>query len=182
MDGEDVDGGLVGPDEWARSVERRIAWFLAYFKNREPERQQVRGDLEHERALRIARPGRWPAHGFLTSPFGWRRDPFTRVLRFHSGLDIAGQLGQPVAAAADGVVVRAEWSSGFGNLVEVDHGFGISTLYGHNSKLLVHAGDRVVAGQELARMGSTGRSTGVHCHFEVHLDGEPVDPMPYLSN
>lgn len=174
------EGGLSGPEAWARSVERRIDLLLQVFPRREADFQQVMGRLEADRAQLAARPARWPARGLLSSGFGWRRDPFTRRHKFHSGLDVAGDKGDPIKASAEGTVVRSEWNSGYGQMIEVDHGFGITTLYGHCSKLLVEPGDHVTAGEIIAKMGSTGRSTGTHLHFEVRLDGEAVDPLPYL--
>lgn len=174
------EGGLSGPEAWARSVEGRIDLLLQVFPRREADLQQLMGRLEADRAQLAARPARWPARGLLSSGFGWRRDPFTRRHKFHSGLDVAGEKGDPIKASAEGTVVRSEWNSGYGQMIEVDHGFGITTLYGHCSKLLVKAGDRVAPGDVIGRMGSTGRSTGNHLHFEVRLDGEAVDPLPYL--
>jgi len=117
----------------------------------------------------------------ITSGFGHRHDPFGRGDAFHSGIDFAGRVGTPVHAAGDGVVVQARRSRDYGNVVMIDHGQGIVTLYAHNSRLDVHAGDVVVAGQEIARMGSTGRSTGPHLHFEVRQYGRRIDPGHYLA-
>jgi murein DD-endopeptidase MepM/ murein hydrolase activator NlpD len=126
-------------------------------------------------------PSRAPAKGYITSGFGTRADPFTGGHAHHMGIDFDANIGDPVSAAAGGVVTFAGVKSGFGNVVEVDHGNGYSTLYGHNSRLLVRAGDVVRAGQEIAKAGSTGRSTGPHVHFEVHVNGVPVNPRPFLD-
>ncbi|HET6947938.1 MAG TPA: M23 family metallopeptidase [bacterium] len=116
----------------------------------------------------------WPARGRLTSRFGWRR------WRHHDGIDIAAPYGSPVTAARDGVVVFAGWYHAYGKALIVDHGSGLQTLYGHNSRLLVRSGERVTKGQLIAKVGSTGRSTGPHLHFEVRINGRPVNPIKYL--
>ena len=117
----------------------------------------------------------------FTSTFGIRSDPFRRVAAMHAGVDIAQPVGTAVYATADGMVDRAERAGGYGNLVEIDHGKGIQTRYGHLSKILVAAGTRVHRGQLIALVGSTGRSTGPHLHYEVRLDGHAVNPMPFLQ-
>ena len=122
----------------------------------------------------------WPISGPITSPFGWRIHPITGASRFHSGLDIGGDYGDTIHAAASGIVSYAGWISGYGYAVIIDHGGGVSTLYGHNQALLVSEGQSVSQGQPIAECGSTGNSTGPHCHFEVRVDGEPVEPMGYL--
>jgi murein DD-endopeptidase MepM/ murein hydrolase activator NlpD len=122
-----------------------------------------------------------PSKGYITSGFGTRTDPFRGGLAHHMGIDFDAHTGDPVASAAGGVVVFAGVKSGYGNVVEVDHGNGYSTLYGHNSRLVVRVGDIVRAGQTVARAGSTGRSTGPHVHFEVHVNGRPVNPRKFLD-
>jgi murein DD-endopeptidase MepM/ murein hydrolase activator NlpD len=119
----------------------------------------------------------------FTSGFGVRSDPFHSGAAMHPGIDLAGPRGTPVYATADGVVLRAGWNSGgYGNLVEVDHGRGITTRYGHMSAILVHKGDHVTRGQEIGRIGSTGRSTGNHLHYEVRIDGRAVNPIPFMKS
>ncbi len=117
-----------------------------------------------------------------SSYFGVRSDPFRGTAAMHAGVDIPGAIGTPVYATADGIVARAERSGGYGNLVEVNHGRGIATRYGHLSKILVAANSRVTRGQVIALMGSTGRSTGSHLHYEVRIDGQAVNPMPFLQS
>ena len=116
----------------------------------------------------------WPVSGPITSGFGMRWG------RMHEGIDIAGSSGTPIGAAASGTVIVAGWVSGYGNLVVIDHGNGISTAYGHNSSLAVSVGQSVGQGTVIAGMGSTGHSTGVHCHFEVRVNGAAVNPLGYL--
>ena len=119
----------------------------------------------------------------FTSGFGVRSDPFQSGAAMHPGIDLAGSSGSPIYATADGTVLRAGWNSGgYGNLVEIDHGRGITTRYGHMSAILVRAGDHVTRGQQVGRMGSTGRSTGTHLHYEVRIDGRAVNPIPFMKS
>ena len=122
----------------------------------------------------------WPVSGSITSPFGWRTHPIFGTKRFHSGLDIGADYGTPIRAAKSGTVSHAGWIGGYGNTVMIEHGGGIVTLYGHNQSLNVSVGQQVSQGDVVAYCGSTGNSTGPHCHFEVRLNGEPVSPYNYL--
>lgn len=117
----------------------------------------------------------------FTSGFGVRRDPKTGGKRMHNGLDFAGKQGTDIFATADGVVTHAGWQSGFGRLVIIQHEFGIETRYAHNTSLRVRKGQRVSRGEHIADMGSTGRSTGTHLHYEVRVNGKPVNPMTYIK-
>ena len=117
----------------------------------------------------------------LSSGFGIRTDPLRHVPETHAGVDMPDIAGTPVRASADGIVERAGSAGGYGNLIEIDHGGGVETRYGHLSRLLVSPDAVVKRGQIIALMGSTGRSTGSHLHFEVRLRGRPVDPLPYLE-
>ena len=126
-------------------------------------------------------PTLWPASGRKNDSFGYRTDPFTGKKTFHEGLDISTSSGTPIKASASGVVEFAGKKGGYGNCVIINHGNGIKTLYAHASKLLVEAGQQVQKGDEIAKVGSTGRSTGPHLHFEVLLGGTPVDPLEYLE-
>lgn len=116
----------------------------------------------------------------VTSNFGQRLDPFVGRMAMHTGLDMREDYGSPVRVTAAGTVINAGWSGGYGNLVEVDHGNGLSTRYGHLSAILVSEGQRITAGAVVGKLGSTGRSTGPHLHYEVRVDGEPVDPTRFL--
>jgi murein DD-endopeptidase MepM/ murein hydrolase activator NlpD len=127
-------------------------------------------------------PGRMPADGArFGSPFGNRIDPFTHRLNFHSGVDLVAKTGTPILAAAGGRVVFAGEKAGYGNAVEIDHGNGLMTRYGHASRIVAHAGDLVLPRQYIGDVGSTGRSTGPHLHFEVLANGTPVNPADYLA-
>lgn len=122
----------------------------------------------------------WPLSGPITSEFGWRTHPIFGTQRYHSGLDIGGDYGLPIVAAAAGTVIHSGWISGYGNTIIIDHGGGVTTLYGHNDSLTVGEGQSVAQGQVIAMCGSTGNSTGPHCHFEVRENGEVVSPYGYL--
>lgn len=125
-------------------------------------------------------PSIWPVRGWVTSDFGPRRSPKGIGTRFHEGIDIAASIGTPVYASGDGVVTFSGYKHGFGNTIIIDHGFGITTIYGHNSSLHVSEGDRIKRGMSIASVGRTGRATGPHLHYEVVIDGVPVDPMRYI--
>ena len=122
----------------------------------------------------------WPVSGTITSPYGWRVHPIFGTSIFHSGMDIGVDYGTPVCAADSGTIIYAGWMGGYGNAVMIDHGGGLVTLYGHNSSLQVGVGQTVGQGQVIALAGSTGNSTGPHCHFEVRVHGEVTDPGAYL--
>jgi murein DD-endopeptidase MepM/ murein hydrolase activator NlpD len=136
---------------------------------------------QYNRAL-IAVPVRKPVIGEvdMSSPFGMRMDPFLKGPAIHTGIDLRGDKGDPVRVTANGTVTIASWQGGYGNMVEVDHGNGFSTRYGHMSKIDVKVGQTVRIGQQLGEIGSTGRSTGPHLHYETRIDGEPVDPQKFL--
>lgn len=140
----------------------------------------VSAEASAEVAYRRALPCTYPVEADITSPFGWRYHPVTRVRAFHSGFDFGAPVGTAIRATADGVVKAAGWDGGYGLRIVIDHGYGIETLYGHCSKLEAKVGQKVVRGDVIARVGDTGTSTGPHVHYEVRLNGEPVDPAPYL--
>ena len=130
----------------------------------------------------VAVPSQRPVTQFnVSSGFGVRSDPFRGGAAMHAGVDMMGAYGTPIYATADGYVGRAGWTGGYGNLVELEHGKGIETRYGHLSAILVHPGQQVRRGDLIARMGSTGRSTGTHLHYEVRIDGHAVNPIPFLQ-
>jgi murein DD-endopeptidase MepM/ murein hydrolase activator NlpD len=145
--------------------------------------QELLDMLARERALLRATPIGWPAPGRVTSQYGYRVSPVDEEdgAEFHPGLDIANAKGTPIIATADGVVKQAGWVRGYGRVVVIDHGRGFSTLYGHASELLVRRGQAVRRGDTIARMGSTGRSTGSHVHYEVWVRGRTVNPRKYLK-
>ena len=132
----------------------------------------------HERVMPSGRP---IAEGWLSSRYGKRNDPFTGKQDFHKGLDFAGKKGSEVIVVGDGVVSWAGKRTGYGNLIEINHGNGYTTRYGHNQRHLVEVGEKVKKGQQIALMGSTGRSTGPHVHFEVLQNGKTVNPSKYIG-
>ena len=142
--------------------------------------QELDNFFKNQKSLLSSTPSIWPTRGWVTSGFGFRKSPFTGLREKHEGWDIAARAGSTVRATADGEVVVEGREYGYGNLVEVDHGYGLMTRYGHNSKHLVKVGDRVKRGQVIALVGNTGRSTGPHVHYEVLLHGVPVSPKNYI--
>jgi murein DD-endopeptidase MepM/ murein hydrolase activator NlpD len=145
----------------------------------------IKADLDAAEA-KIAKfmetvPTLWPAAGRVTDNFGYRKDPITRKTKFHEGIDIGSDGGRTIKASASGKVIFAEYTSGYGRTIKISHGRGITTVYGHLSKYHVKVGQEVKKGDKIATMGTTGRSTGPHLHFEVHLFGTPVDPLQYLD-
>ncbi|MDE1045332.1 MAG: M23 family metallopeptidase [Nitrospinaceae bacterium] len=142
--------------------------------------QELDDFFKNQKSFLSSTPSIWPTRGWVTSSFGFRKSPFTGLREKHEGWDIAARSGAPVRATADGVVVVEGREYGYGNLVEVDHGYGIVTRYGHNSKHLVKVGDRVKRGQVVSLVGNTGRSTGPHLHYEILLNGVPVSPKNYI--
>lgn len=137
---------------------------------------------EQSTTTKASIPSREPVEKLmLTSSFGNRSDPFNGRRRMHQGIDIPGPVGTPIYATADGIVKRAGWANGYGNLVEINHGNGLETRYGHMSKLIAQPNERVRRGQLIGLMGSTGRSTGSHLHYEVRIAGAAVNPMPYIE-
>ncbi|MCB9693049.1 MAG: M23 family metallopeptidase [Alphaproteobacteria bacterium] len=177
----DEGPGLRDASSWADGLVDRVTTVLDRVARSEPNLSDLVVQLEDLKDLERALPKRWPTGGSLTSGYGWRRNPVgRRGYKFHSGLDIANARGTPIFATADGLVAKATYNSGYGRQVVIDHGYGITTSYSHCHVLLVKAGQRVREGQRIATMGNTGRSTGPHLHYEVHLDGNAVDPMDYV--
>jgi len=149
---------------------------------REKSFQELYSFLEGKKRQLSSTPSIWPVRGWLTSGFGYRIDPFTGLRQFHEGLDIANRMGTPIIAPADGVVSRCSNTFGFGLIVEINHGYGILTRYGHLSKAYVSVGQRIKRGERLAAMGNSGRATGPHLHYEVRLNNVPLNPMNYILN
>jgi murein DD-endopeptidase MepM/ murein hydrolase activator NlpD len=141
----------------------------------------VRRTVEKRNALAAATPAIWPAHGWLTSRMGNRVDPMTGGNDFHAGLDIAGDRGQPVFATAAGTVVTAEYHGNYGNIVTIDHGYGLETRYGHLQSFEVKKGAKVQRGDIIGRVGATGRATGTHLHYEVLANGTLLNPLRLLT-
>lgn len=141
----------------------------------------VRRNVERRNALAAATPSMWPAYGWLSSSMGPRRDPITGGSDYHSGLDIAGERGQPVYATAAGTVTEIGYQGAYGNLIVIDHGFGLHTRYGHLLKSTVKKGARVQRGDVIGQVGATGRATGYHLHYEVLANGRLLNPLQLLT-
>ena len=150
---------------------------------RDDSLSSIEAKVLQQSVLKDMLPNRSPINAaFNSSSYGWRIDPFNGNKAFHEGLDFTANTGTAIRAAADGIVSEAARTHDYGNLVKIQHGSGLETRYAHASKLLVKAGDRVVKGQVVAEVGSTGRSTGPHLHYEIRLNGESLDPRKYLQN
>ena len=165
---------------------QRIHWELEELQMQariqEQNAHRVENFFDAQRSLLAATPTIWPVRGWITSAFGHRISPFTGTLQMHEGIDIGARSGTPVKAPADGVVIYAGWKSEFGKLVNLDHGYGFRTRYGHLSKVYVKNGQRVKRGTIVGTVGNTGKSTGPHLHYEVKLNNLPVNPKKYLLN
>lgn len=170
-----VLGTAMGPGDTAFAVMRDV---LGAIENR---LDAVRTGVERRRSLADATPSIWPVAGWLTSSFGNRRDPFTGGSDFHPGLDISATKGDRVLAPATGTVSMAGWNGSYGNMVVLDHGYGIVTKYGHLSRFAVMHGQLVSRGDVIGFVGSTGRSTSPHLHYEVWANGRLTNPMKLLS-
>ena len=142
--------------------------------------QSVQSGVDKRNKLAAATPSIWPAAGWLTSSMGARRDPFTGGPDFHPGLDISADRGSPVYATADGTVVHASAYSDYGNLIRIDHGFGLESRYGHLSKFEVESGAKVKRGDLIGRVGATGRATAPHLHYEVRVNDRLLNPLQFL--
>ncbi|MEN6414029.1 MAG: M23 family metallopeptidase [Veillonellales bacterium] len=148
---------------------------------REASLTSLRDAVAAQQVRLAATPSIWPAGGDVTSRFGWRSSPWGRGSDWHPGIDIANSAGTPIVATADGIVTESGWNSGgYGNMVQIDHGNGIVTIYGHTSQVLVSRGMQVKKGEVIAYMGSTGLSTGSHVHYEVRVNGTAVNPASFL--
>lgn len=146
----------------------------------EKELDEMLAQVKKDQAFYLAIPNQWPLSGEITSEFGMRRSPWGRNEVFHEGIDIKSSVGTDIVAAADGEVVYADWMAVYGKAVRINHGNGLESLYGHTSAILVKKGDKVSKGQVIARVGTTGMSTGPHLHFGITKNGQLQDPMNYL--
>jgi murein DD-endopeptidase MepM/ murein hydrolase activator NlpD len=165
-----------------RSFELAVQYVQDQAKDSENSFQEIISYITEQRARLTAVPTGWPLKGWITASFGSRIDPFTGSLSYHAGVDIANDIGTPVKATADGVVVFAEFQpGGYGNMVAINHGNGYSTKFGHLLKYIVSPGQHIKKGQVLGYLGNTGRSTAPHLHYEVKLNGVAVNPVKYLN-
>ena len=146
------------------------------------ERTELLSYLNKQKSLLASTPSIWPTKGWVSSEFGYRQSPFTDEREFHRGIDICNKRGSPVIAPANGVVSSIETDAGYGKMLVINHGYGLVSRYAHLDKVLVKRGQAVERGQEIALVGNTGRTTGPHLHYEVHLNGVAVNPMRYILN
>lgn len=165
----------------AAELEQQIAALMENIESSTEYLNVIEAKLLQQSVLKDTLPNSSPVNAaYNSSSFGWRLDPFNGHKAFHEGLDFSASSGTPIYAAAGGIVSTAEQTPDYGKIVKIDHGSGLETRYAHASKLLVRAGDRVEKGQKIAEVGSTGRSTGPHLHYEIRLAGNPLDPRKYL--
>lgn len=174
------EGGVGGDLRGTASTQAALAALEGRTGRLETDLERVGERIETNLRQLSATPSIWPVAGLLSSGFGWRRDPITSQRAFHSGIDISAPPGRPVQATASGVVAKIEQYGSLGRAIYVAHGFGRTTVYGHLSRILVSAGQRLERGQTIGLVGNSGRATGYHLHYEVELDGAPVNPLPYL--
>ena len=182
---EDFDTQIPITEEYnslIREMREQTQQFNLAAINQKKSFESLFNNLEDQRNLLAATPAIRPTDGWISSTFGYRTSPFTGLREFHNGLDIATQKGTPILAAADGVVTFAGTKGLMGKLIVIDHGYGMVTRYAHIHKMLKKRGDAVKKGDVIALVGNTGRSTGSHLHYEVHLDGIAVNPAKYILN
>jgi len=176
-----IDDALPGENQTGSDLTVDMERIASLLTDREDKLAALEQVLMNRKLMAEVVPsGRPVKKGWMSSGFGKRTDPFKGKKSYHRGVDFAGKRGSDVVAVASGVVVRAEKASGYGNFVEIRHADGYSTLYGHNKENLVKAGDMVSKGETIALLGSTGRSSGPHVHFEVHHNGKVVDPIRFV--
>lgn len=180
--------GRGGPLIYARpmtepDLQAAIAELTKAVDARDESLSSIEAKILQQSVLKDMLPNSSPVEaGYNSSSYGWRIDPFNGNKAFHEGLDFPAATGTVIHAAADGIVSMAEHSAAYGNIVKVEHGSGLETRYAHASKLLVKVGERVIKGQAVALVGSTGRSTGPHLHYEIRFNGNSLDPRQYLQN
>ncbi len=146
------------------------------------EKEELYKFLENQKTMLASTPSIWPTRGWVSSRFGYRISPFTNQKEFHKGIDISTRMNTPIIAPADGVIASIGRDHGMGNMLTINHSYGLKTRYGHVSKVLVKKGQYVKRGQKIALVGNTGRTTGPHLHYEVYLNGLPVNPRRYILN
>ncbi len=175
-------GGLsdIEPGEAVDEIQRQINKLQVEIELRRQSQEDVRNLLNDQVSLSRATPQGWPTKGWLTSYFGMRKSPFTGRRVMHEGLDIAANIGTSITATADGIVARVKYSPSYGKMLIIDHGYGYRTIFGHTSKVLVKAGQQIKRGDIIAKVGNTGQSTGSHLHYELRLNGVPIDPRKTL--
>lgn len=161
---------------------KSIDTITSLIESEKEEYDKLIEDVEKQLKYLESKPNKWPVIGRITSKFGYRRHPITNRLQFHKGLDIANNSGTKIVAAGKGIVTYSGWNGGYGKMIIIAHGYGYKSVYAHNSKNLVKVGDKVEKGQVIAKVGSTGRSTGPHVHFEIRYNGKQINPIKILES
>ena len=177
---------LKEKEDLAKAIEQDIEKYTKVYEEARRQEESLKGSLNYSAPTsEYLGSGQfcWPAPSYtrVSSPYGWRNHPIFKTRKFHTGVDLAAPGGSNILAAESGKVISAGWNGGYGNCLVVDHGGGISTLYAHASALLVSKGAQVTKGQVIAKVGTTGNSTGNHLHFEVLINGKTTDPMGYIK-
>jgi murein DD-endopeptidase MepM/ murein hydrolase activator NlpD len=184
-------GPIAGPDvprqgpppaarDGLAALPGRVAALGTRAESQERNLRELQEYLDDRESILASTPSLLPTRGWATSEFGVRHDPVNAERKMHEGLDIATDPGRPVVAPSDGTVVFKGWEGGYGNVLVIDHGFGVKTRYGHLQQILVNLGDRVRRGARVAVVGNTGKSTGPHLHYEVRVNGVPEDPRKFV--
>ncbi len=168
--------------ELVRAMHRSLDNLNSDINSSKEDKAGLQEFLENQKMLLASTPSIWPAKGWLSSRFGYRKSPFTDKKEFHKGLDISTRKGSPIVASADGTVSFTGRDQGYGRVVIIRHGYGLKTKYAHLKKSLVKKGQYVKRGETIGLVGHSGRTTGSHLHYEVHLNGVPVNPLRYVLN
>ena len=172
--------GRKSHEEVAAQMSQELQGLKSDASSEEARIKKLMGYFEQRNSIIACTPNIWPVKGFITSDFGYRNSPMYGTTEFHSGLDIANDVGTQVHASADGTVSEAGLSSSYGRYIKIQHGYGMATMYCHLSRADVHAGQRVSKGDVIGALGNTGNSTGPHLHYEVWVNGVPVNPRKYI--
>ncbi len=184
------DAGLLNPEENLRKADRKLVRTMhrtlddlesAIDQSRESN-TELEKFLDDQKMLLASTPSIWPAKGWLSSRFGYRTCPFTKKKEFHKGIDVSTRRGSPVLSPANGLVIFNGWKRGYGRVIVMKHGKGFKTKYAHLKKSLVKKGQYIRKGAKIGLVGSSGRTTGPHLHYEVHLNNAPVNPLRYIFN
>jgi murein DD-endopeptidase MepM/ murein hydrolase activator NlpD len=166
--------------ELVRAMHRSLDHLKGDIESSWEDKAGIQKFLEDQKTLLASTPSIWPAKGWLSSAFGYRESPFTGEKEFHQGIDVSTRTGAPIMASADGVVLFTGWDRGYGRVVVIKHGQGFETKYAHLKKSVVKRGQHVKRGETIGLVGASGRTTGPHLHYEVHLNGVPVNPIRYV--
>lgn len=175
---------LINPDDPSKYYNGELSEAVDLLIEEADIQQKLSFRLEDviadQQTMLTSTPSIWPSKGWVTSPFGYRVSPFTGLMKMHSGIDVAAAQGTPIVATGSGVVTFVGSKAGYGNAVVIDHGYGITSLYGHNYRNLAEIGDRVSRGDKIAMLGCSGRCTGPHVHYEIRVNNVPVNPYNYI--